>query len=180
MNATLLASEYFDSRFTSMSEHFEVHKKIRDFYSSNLHPEQWKVEARRIFATRLALLQLHVLGIAQGGGHDLPHARNLLLDSGVHACGNILFQAQGWRNLSVSGLVSLLLLAYGVWLSTIEIEGTVLLVWLFRKGLVLALERMRDINFDDMNGFIDLRLDWLKERMRDGLHMPNLIRRFNS
>ena len=103
----------------------------------------------------------------------MPHARNLLLDSGVHACGNILFQAQGWRNLSVSGLVSLLLLAYGVWLSTIEIEGTVLLAWLFRKvigpGLVLALEFMRDINFDDMNESIDLGLGWLRERMRDGL-----------
>ncbi|KAF2805194.1 uncharacterized protein BDZ99DRAFT_115075 [Mytilinidion resinicola] len=74
-NMSYFTPEYFDSKYTGMSEHFQVHKKIRDFYSSPLHREQWKVEARKMFATRLALLQFNILDVAQGLGHDLPYAR---------------------------------------------------------------------------------------------------------
>jgi hypothetical protein len=51
-----LAPEYFDFRYTVMSEHFEAHKRTHDLYSSPLHHEQWKVKARKIDNTPLALL----------------------------------------------------------------------------------------------------------------------------
>lgn len=47
---------------------------------------------------------------------------------GIDACGKILFRAQGWRNLSVSGLASLLFLAFNVWVFMMEIGGTMLLI----------------------------------------------------
>lgn len=95
VNISYLAPTYFTSRYSDMSTHFNAPRRIRSFFSSPLDPQQWKLEAKRIFATELALLQFHILGIAHGVGHDMPRAKNLLDAFGIDARRKVLFPAPG-------------------------------------------------------------------------------------
>ncbi|KAF2652818.1 hypothetical protein K491DRAFT_30134 [Lophiostoma macrostomum CBS 122681] len=132
IDMSYLQSEYLDSRYVGMSEYFDAPRRIRDFSSSSLDVEQWKLECRRMFNMRLALLQLHVLGIAQGLGHDLPRARNLLEEHGVDAVGSILFQSNGWKNVKVAELLAFLGLCAWLWLATVMVGDRLLVWWLFK------------------------------------------------
>ncbi|KAF2003061.1 hypothetical protein P154DRAFT_109934 [Amniculicola lignicola CBS 123094] len=133
MNASYLASELFKSRYTSLADYSNAPWHIHDFYSSPLDPEQWKVEARRIFEARLSIFQYHFRGVASGQAHSLPHAENALKNYGVDARGKVLFQARGWKNIKVLETGLLLGVCVGLWVAPIEIGDTVLLIWVMRK-----------------------------------------------
>ncbi|KAF2731426.1 hypothetical protein EJ04DRAFT_579138 [Polyplosphaeria fusca] len=140
VNISYLATEYFDSRYSGASEHFDAPLRIRDFYSSPLStdPPQWQLECRKMFNTKLASFQLWTLGIAQGLGHDLPRARDLLADDivgegSVHVKGVIIHPVNGMKNIKIAELVAFLLVAFGAWVSTIETEDTVSLIWAARS-----------------------------------------------
>jgi hypothetical protein len=122
LNISHLAPSYFSSRYSDMSTHFNAPRRIRSFYSSPLDKEQWKLEARKIFNTDLALLQYHSLGIAQGLGHDLPRAKDLLRDYGIDARGKIIFPAPGSKNIKVSALMGFVCACLACWIFTIEIS----------------------------------------------------------
>jgi hypothetical protein len=125
--------------YPGISRQFEVYNKLRGFYSSPLDKEQWKTEARRMFSIKLARLQLDVLGAGQGLGWDLPYAKNLLLEYGLNACARVKFRAQGWKNVDLFGLVSLILLAFSLWAFTVEVGETIVLIWLWRRFIAPTL-----------------------------------------
>ncbi|KAF2268910.1 hypothetical protein CC78DRAFT_529546 [Lojkania enalia] len=142
INTSYLAPDYFVTRYTLASAHFNAPRRIRQFYSSPLDPEQWKLEVRRAFHTKLALTQFHVWGIAQGLGYELPRAHDLLADSlfgenGVDARGRIVFPAHGYRNIKVAELMVFLGVSFTAWLVTVGVEDTVLLVWVIRRVVVV-------------------------------------------
>jgi hypothetical protein len=99
VNIAYLASSYFSSRYSDMSNHFNAPRRIGSFYSAPLDKEPWKLEAKQVFNTDLALLRHHNLGIAQGLGHDFPRAINLLEEHGIDARGTMLFPAPSSKNL---------------------------------------------------------------------------------
>ena len=180
------ASEFFESKYTSLSSDFVAPKKTRTFYSDALSPEQWKVEVRYMAVKRLALLQFYVLGIAHGWGHDLPHARNLLLDYGVDTKGKILFQGKGCKNVSLAGVVLLLVLCFWIWLVTFEvgeeIEGVPrdvlglkvtreIIIPVFRTVIKVLIQnylkvigKIKKIDYKKAHPGIDIKLQWLRNR----------------
>jgi hypothetical protein len=161
-----------------MSEHFDAPRRIRDFSSSSLDPQQWKLECRRMFDMRLALLQFHVLGISHGLGHDLPRALNHLEEHSVDAVGRILFQSNAYKNIKVAELVSFLGLCAGLWLTTITIGDKLVVWWILKDVLyessmtrILPLcvgtwkrfgEVLGRIDFHAINDWIDARLERLR------------------
>lgn len=100
-----------------------------------------------MFNMRLALLQYQVLGVAQGLGHDLPRARNLLDNYNVEASKKILFTENGWKNLEFGELMGFLGLCAGLWVTTIKTSdgdttnsrqstGDTLFVWWLVKDVI--------------------------------------------
>jgi hypothetical protein len=77
-----------------------------------------------MFNTELALQQFHILGIAQGAGSSLPHARNLLEDFGIDARANVLLPAPEWKNIKVAELMGFVCACVVCRVVTIEIEKT--------------------------------------------------------
>lgn len=143
-NFSIQMPDNFPDKY-SLGQLFEIHKQRTVVVVAPLAREQWKVEARRLFSIKLARLQLDVVGIAQGLGHDLAGAHNILGEAGYgDACKVIKIQAQNWKNISVAGLIGFLILAVAIVLCTINIKGTVaavrlgkslyaIVVWIARK-----------------------------------------------
>jgi hypothetical protein len=138
-------SKQYSNALTLESRHFQVHRKVQSFFSAPLSRDQWKVEVRKMFTTRLALLQQNVLGIAQGVGYDLPTARNVLLDYGRDGCAKIMFQSREWKNISLLGLIGLLILAAVVCVLTTKVGQTTVLVWLLKEGFLPAMKAILDL-----------------------------------
>lgn len=108
----------------------DAQRRVLLIMSLPLDPEQWKIEARRIFEISLARMQGDILDIARGKGANEVSVSNLLGNSNAEICSMIKFQAVGWSNVSLVGFVSLLGLAFVLYLSTIEVGKSILLVWL--------------------------------------------------
>ncbi|KAF2826338.1 hypothetical protein CC86DRAFT_370364 [Ophiobolus disseminans] len=130
-----------------MSTHFNAPRRIGSFYSSPVDQEQWKFESRKVYNTDLALLQYHTLGIAQGLGHDLPRAHNLLSDYGIDARGKVLFPAPGTKNIRVSALLGFVCASMACWIFTYEIregptETTLLITVVLYSIWTLMVKRM--------------------------------------
>lgn len=132
INMSYLQPELLNSRYAGMVEHFDAPRHIQSSYSSPLEPEQWKLETRRMFNTRLAQMQYYTLGIAQGLGHDVPRARNLLREQGVDATGIIVFRNSEWKNLKVRELAMLLSIC-AMLVMTVRIGNQFLCWWLLGK-----------------------------------------------
>jgi hypothetical protein len=125
LNMSYLAPSHFASQYPDIATHFNAPRRIRSFASSPLDQEQWKFEVKKMFNTELALQQFHVLGIAQGAGSNLPHARNLLEDFDVDARAKVLFPAPGWKNVKVADLMGFLCVCLVCWVVTIKYEDGV-------------------------------------------------------
>jgi hypothetical protein len=134
----LLNAERFSNRHTADDAHWEAIKKLTALFSSTIDREQWKTEARKMFTIKLARLQLEIFGIGQGAGHDLPYTKNTLFELGFDGCGKIKYRSQGWQNVNIFGLVSLLLLAFCLWASTVEVGETIGLIWLCQNAIAPA------------------------------------------
>ncbi|KAH7348188.1 hypothetical protein BKA66DRAFT_306052 [Pyrenochaeta sp. MPI-SDFR-AT-0127] len=186
VNISHLALTYFTSRYSDMSTHFDAPRRIRSFYSSPLDQEQWKLEVNKIFATELALLQLHILGIAQGVGHDLPKAKNLLAEFGIDANGKVLFPAPGSKNVKIVELMAFLSACAACWILSIECEDgrsgkalwlsttwrSISALWIepvclwlrktWRKRvsgkLCRAWDQVKNVNYDDICTWLDTKL----------------------
>jgi hypothetical protein len=155
-----------------MATHFNAPRRIRSFASSS--QEQWKLEVKKMFNTELALQQFHVLGITQGAGSSLPHARNLLKDFDVDARAKVLFPAPGWENIKVADLMGFLCACLVCWVVTIEckdgLKGKTLLmlvvgrsVWTCCAAIVRSLgrrlyEARRKLNVEPMCAWMEEKL----------------------
>ncbi|KAJ4369695.1 hypothetical protein N0V83_005458 [Neocucurbitaria cava] len=174
VNVSFLARTQIASRYSDMSMHFNAPRRIRSFYSSPLESEQWKVEVKKMFNTELALLQFNVRGIAQGLGHDLPRAKNLLQELGVDARGKVLFPSQGAKNIRVAELMGFVVGCMACWILTIECKDgsgqkvlwvTTLLrsITKFWRGTVKGKfddfwVQIKDMNFDQICEWFDEKL----------------------
>ena len=58
---------------------------------------------------------------------------NLFSNMPVDPCGLIKINAEGWRNISVIGFAGMFGLALGLWLITMEIGETIVLIWFYWK-----------------------------------------------
>ena len=141
LNLTLAIPEKFTGRYSYETRQFSIHS-LGGYLWNPISDQHWKVEAKRLFTTRLARLQMDIVGVAQGLGHDLPGAVDELARRGLSdTCQHIKYQAQGRRNISLVGLVGLLLLSFFTWLCTIQVNQTVAVIWFtevyIAPGLVL-------------------------------------------
>lgn len=122
LNVSYLAPTHYASLYSDMSTSFNAPKRIHSIYSSPLDPEQWKLEIRRMANTELALLQSYILGIANGLGHDLPRAVNLLDNLGVDARGKILYVQPGSKNIKVASFVGFVVGCAACWVLTYQMR----------------------------------------------------------
>jgi hypothetical protein len=179
VNRSILQSEYLEFRYERLGEYFDAPRHIHNFYSSPLQREQWKVEVKRTFNTRLALHQFHVRGIAQGLGHNLPSVQDTLRQQGMDARQRIIYPLPGWKNLKFAELMGFLSLCAALWITTVQIGDQLVFFW-FLKDIVLTFliyaainwifpmwRAIQDINFDDCNSYITTRLEfWNLKRKR--------------
>ncbi|CAO2648329.1 Nn.00g075960.m01.CDS01 [Neocucurbitaria sp. VM-36] len=174
VNVSFLARKQIDTLYSDMSMHFNAPRRIRSFYSSPLEKDQWKLEVKKMFNTELALLQFNVLGIAQGIGHDLPRAKNLLDEFGIDARGKVLFPAPGAKNIKVAELMGFVVACMACWLLAIEcidasgqkvLWVTTLLhsMWNFWNETVK--EKFDDVWVKIKNVKFDEICDWLDEKL---------------
>lgn len=142
MNAIKNSRRYVTGPLIAGSR-FAAQRQIILFYSAPLEREQWKVETRKMFQTHLARVQLEILSAAQGRGYNLPYANDMswkMAPNGTgkrmfNTCGKVKFKLQGYKNINLFGLVSLLVIAFLLWFLTLQIENTVMAVWLHRMFL---------------------------------------------
>jgi hypothetical protein len=143
LNLSFVTPDNFVGSYSSKSQQFGIHAK-RGILFSHISSEHWKYEAKRLFTIKLARLQMDVVGIAQGIGHDLPGAVDELAERGQsEACRHIKIQRQGWKNLSLTGLLGFLFLDFLIWLFTIEINETIAVVWFTNSYLMPVMLKMR-------------------------------------
>ena len=142
LNLTLAIPYNYIGIHSSKNHQFGIHGK-RGILFSPITSEYWKIEVQRLFKIRLARLQMDVVGIAQGLGHDLPEAVDELANRGQSAaCRHIKTKVLGWKNISLAGLVGFLVLDFVVWLSTIKVGESVAIVWLTHSYLSPAAARL--------------------------------------
>jgi hypothetical protein len=167
-----------------MSTHFNAPRRIGSFYSAPVDKEQWKLESRKVNNIGLALLQYHNLGIAQGLGHDLPRAVNLLSQYGIDARGMMLFPAPGSKNIKVFALLGFLFACAACWVLTWKIsdgtqpmESTLLITWILlwawrsKERVHVRVsgfwDRLSRPNFySDMDEMLQRQLEVLKAKLR--------------
>ena len=99
-----------------------------------LHLDQWQLEAQRLFNVSLARMQTEIIAMTRTVEPRADHyLGNYFSNRSVNSCGMIKLNADGWRNVSVVGLAGMLGLALGLWLVTMEVGHTIVLVWLYQK-----------------------------------------------
>ncbi|KAF2688542.1 hypothetical protein K458DRAFT_149086 [Lentithecium fluviatile CBS 122367] len=176
VNMSYLASEFFESRYEGMAEHFDAPRRLRSFYSSPVDAEQWKLEVDKMFATRLASLQFNALGLAEGHGKDLPRSRNLLDGYGIHVKRKILFPTNGWRNVKLDALGVAFAICIAVilitWREMNEVRSirfvqnvgvlSVLKAW---EWVAEQFERFHEIEYDVLCYRIDKKMEDLRKRL---------------
>jgi hypothetical protein len=108
---------------------FDAQKKLYRGLSLPLEREQWKVEARQIFETSLARMQINVYDMARGiGGDELGAEREFYWDQYKDLCSMIKIQTRGLNNISLFWLVVLPTLALSLWIFTIKIGERIVLI----------------------------------------------------
>jgi hypothetical protein len=102
----LLHSGYWPTIKTWISEELDATRKIIDVYiSMPIAAEQWKLEAQRIFESSIVRAKLEVLELARGTRAGMQNFTDIMLDEMRGLCQKIKFQATGYKNLSVVGLL---------------------------------------------------------------------------
>ena len=121
----------------------------------SLPREQWKVEARRVFETSLARIQMMFLDIVRGVEQPPGYTPHLKFDShnisdfryhfqrlppGYHdICHMGKFKATGWRNVSGGGFFGLLILAATVSVGSIKSKDDELWLALGARHIILGM-----------------------------------------
>lgn len=109
----------------------DAQSKIIGFTSLPLGRDQWKVEVRKMFQTSLARLQGEIMDIARGSGANVPGYMNLLKSKDVRICRIVKIPTVGWKNISLVWLILLPAFALFLWVFSLEMGSSILLVWLF-------------------------------------------------
>jgi ABC-type siderophore export system fused ATPase/permease subunit len=77
-----------------------------------------------------------------------------------------MFQSREWKNISLFGLIGLLVLAAAIWVLTAKVGRTVVLVWLLKEGFLPAmkaiLEFWRRVDLQLVLRYLTKKLETLK------------------
>lgn len=101
---TLLWSNIYDTINYRLGGGLAAQKLVHGWESLPLAKEQWKVEAKQLFETSLARIQIDAWNIAQGTAASYPGLQRLEVESAV-CDGTFLFMSQGWQNVNVTGSI---------------------------------------------------------------------------
>ena len=131
-----------------------------------LDTNQWQLEAQKLFNVSLARMQTEIIGMTQAVDKDpKTYLENYFHNRSINPCGLIKLNAEGWQNVSVVGFVGMIGLALGLWIVTMEVGGTIVLVWLYKSvvtpALVLLLVGMQNAYRIAARGF-----HWVYKRVR--------------
>lgn len=91
--------------------------KLYVYQSLPLAKEQWKVEARKMFATSLARTQIDLRDYIRGAAAHEPGFVNILNPKARGICNQYKFKSNGWTNITVWGFVCAIavsLVAFGL------------------------------------------------------------------
>ena len=107
----LLALEWcniYDTINYRLGSGLVAQKLVRGWQSLPVAPEHWKVEAKQLFETSLARIQIDARNIAQGTAASYPGLQKVeAVDPAI--CENtFIFISQGWQNVNVAGSISIL------------------------------------------------------------------------
>lgn len=99
-----------------------------------LDPNQWQLEAQKLFNVTLARMQTEIIGMTRAveKGPN-TYLENYFHNRSINPCGMIKMNAEGWQNVSVVGFAGMIGLALGLWIVTMEVGGTIVLVWLYKS-----------------------------------------------
>ena len=103
-----------------------------------LSSRQWEIESQNLFNISLARMQVDIFSMARGW-HLTPSKGTFrpIYDNLTDPCGMLKVQVAGHKNLSVAGLVGMLSVAFGIWIATMEVEDTIVLIWLLQHAAKL-------------------------------------------
>jgi len=136
---TLLWSNIFNTINYRLGSGLAAQKLVRGWESLPLAKEQWKVEAKQLFETSLARIQIDARNIAQGTAASYPGLQKLDVDPAV--CDDtFLFMSQGWQNVNVTGSIWIGVFAFiFVVLAIPFYDGRLLVQWLWDLATNVAL-----------------------------------------
>lgn len=80
-------------------------KLVHGWQSLPLAKEQWKVEARQLFETSPARIQIQARNVAFGAGARYPGLLKLPSTEPELCHGTFMFESQRWQNINVTGSV---------------------------------------------------------------------------
>jgi hypothetical protein len=102
----LMYSGFWSTIKSRTSKELDATRKIVDIsISMPLDPNQWKLEAKRIFEMQLVRARWEVLEIARGTRASMPDFANFLDEDKREVCQKVKFQSTGYKNLSLFGLL---------------------------------------------------------------------------
>jgi hypothetical protein len=78
---------------------------VIDHMSLPLDKEQWKIEVRRLFDMAILRVKAEMLYVVQGTQSSEPGFVKLMTDKVTGACTKYKFQAKGYKNISVAGIM---------------------------------------------------------------------------
>ena len=105
----LVYSNIGDSVHYRKAEALDAQAKVSSPNSIELAREQWKVEAKQLFETSLARIQLTLRNMARGSDNSLiPDAYDALPQYMRRVCTMFKFRSVGWRNVSVGHLLGII------------------------------------------------------------------------
>jgi hypothetical protein len=97
--------------------------------------EQWKVEARKMFAISLALAQGRVYDIARGTDIDVPGVQNTFEAANQPICDMVKIPTIGWTNISLFWIVFLPTVAFLLWFTSIKVDKKLIIVWAYSEAI---------------------------------------------
>jgi hypothetical protein len=121
LDFALLRSRSCQSILRRGGNALDAQAKLDIYFSLALPEEQWKVEARNLFATSLARIQIDLRDYIRGSAAHEPGFVDRMDSAYKDMCTMYKFKSVGWRNVSVWGFWLLISVAIAISISSIGI-----------------------------------------------------------
>lgn len=123
--------------------------KVEREISLPLLDEQWKLEVENLFLTSLARIQITLKDYLRGTAAGDPEYKNRMSAGMGQMCRMYKMPSQGWRNISVSGIIIIVVVVVFVYILALEVRGE-----------QLGLDDFEDLDSEDP-GATKERLMWI-------------------
>ena len=105
-----------------LGEALLAQRKVSQYLSRPLPPNQWELEASQLFATSLARIQYDTWAIATGEDHDKPEYVEITPNEAKgRLCGIYKFKTLDYINVNLVAFIGYMLLAIAIWISSWEV-----------------------------------------------------------